>query len=373
MGGFLFYWFTVVRLMHKKRSFFSLCLIFLFFTLVSAAAADSGTDTKRYLPLVIHIATTPTPTPVPTPTTIPTPNPELPPQYSTSLYMKTVNPNTLFSLGCKYSEKVQQSAGTQDNVVFLAFGKPTMNDGMYGASLFGFGPASTDEIAEAIKQFGAGYRACLGDDAFSHLRVAVGTSNYGDPELVSWWDHGRKWARMVNDINKYFVDQGYFTWVDAVGASDMELAWNSPSVTRLWVEGYDYANKYPLYNFGAAEGCPTRLAPQWQCASPWTKEDVWYISFGSGASYPMPLIYATNGVNARQWAWLSVYAVEQHGAPMNFKGAFTQFQACQQRGGCDLLDNTPAQGWQQLYDELKFDERTKQHLAWSTDIKWWGE
>ena len=362
-----------MKQIQKKQLLFSILVIFIFFTLIEAVVAQSPAEEKRYFPLVIHIAPTPKPTLVPTPTSIPTPIPGEPPPYSTSLYMKTVNPTTFFSLGCEYGGQDQLTPGAQDTVVFFAFGKPTMNDGIYGASLFGFGPASTDEIEEAIIQFGSGYRSCLGDDEYSHLRVAVGTSNYGDPDLVSWWDHGRKWARMVNDINKYFINEGLFTWVDAVGASDMELAWNGPPVTRQWVEGYDYANKYPLYNFGAAEGCPTRLAPQWQCASPWTQEDVWYISFGSGASYPMPLIYATNGVNARQWAWLSVYAVENHGAQMQFKGSFTQYQACQQRGGCDQLDNTPEEGWQQLYDELNYDERTEQLLQWTTDIKWWGE
>lgn len=288
--------------------------------------------------------------------------------------MKTVDSATLFNLGCQYGQADRDLAGKQDSVVFLALGMPTMSSSaIYGASLFGFGPASVDEIGTAIKQFGAGYVSCLGSDTDSHLRVAVGTSNYGDASQVSFWDHGRKWARMINDINQWLIGQGYFSRVDAVGAVDIELSWNGPDVTRQWIEGYDYANQYPLYNFGAAEGCPTRLAPGWRCASPWEQEDVWYVSYGSGASYPFPLIYATNGVNARQWSWLSVYAVVNQGAAMEFKGAFTQYQACQQRGGCDQIDNTPAQGWTQLYQELNYDVRTSQTLKYSTDIRWWGE
>ena len=147
--------------MQKKQLTLYLFLILIFFVLIKVASADTPLETKRYFPLIIHIAPTPTPTLIPTPTSIPTPNPEVPPPYSTSLYMKTVNPSTLFSLGCDYGEQDQLSPGTQDTVIFLAFGKPTMNDGIYGASLFGFGSASTDEIEEAIKQFGSGYRTCL--------------------------------------------------------------------------------------------------------------------------------------------------------------------------------------------------------------------
>ena len=59
---------------------------------------------------------------------------------------------------------------------------------------------------------------------------------------------------------------------------------------------------------------------------------------------------------------------------MDFKGAFTQWQACQQfPNGCGSgLKNTPAQGWQQLFSELKRNVHTAQSLAWSTDIMWWG-
>jgi len=361
-----------------------LLLLILTAGIIHRVGADS--TSTLYFPIVEYQAPTPTPTstvtrtptatPTPTPTRTPTPtkDPGTPPRYSTSLYMKTINPLTLYSLGCVHGVRDMNLAGAQDSIVVLAFGRPTMsNEGIYGASLFGFGPASTTEIAEAVQQFGAGYVACSLEDTESRLRIGAGTSNYGDPVAISWWDHGRKWARMVNDINTWFSNQGLRTRVDAVGANDIELAWNNPTVTRAWVDGYDYANKYPYYDFGAVEGCPTRLAPNWSCSSPWTKNDVWYVSYGAGPAYPLPLIYATTGVNARQWAWMSVYAVEQKGARMEFVGAFTQYQACQQRGGCTGLDNEPDEGWQQLYNELKYDPRTAQTLRWSTDIKWWGE
>jgi len=55
---------------------------------------------------------------------------------------------------------------------------------------------------------------------------------------------------------------------------------------------------------------------------------------------------------------------------MVIKGAFTQWQACQDRPPCVGIDNTPGVGWLQLYNELNPDSRTAQDLDWSTDITW---
>ena len=167
--------------------------------------------------------------------------------------------------------------------------------------------------------------------------------------------HGKAWANMVNAVNHWIKVQGYFSRVDAVGANDMEISWNTPENTRGWVDGYDSSNLYALYNYGDAAGCPTRSYPNWTCNPPWTREDVWYVSFGVGAAYPLPLIYSRDGANAQQWALLSLYSYTQHGARMDIKGSFTQYQACQQfPDGCGTgLNNTPSQGWTQLKNRAK--------------------
>jgi hypothetical protein len=60
---------------------------------------------------------------------------------------------------------------------------------------------------------------------------------------------------------------------------------------------------------------------------------------------------------------------------MDFVGSFTQCQACLQRTGdysCPYLDNKPAEGWQQLYNELITDG-VGQGIRWATDIFWLGD
>jgi hypothetical protein len=337
-----------------------------------------------YLPMVVYQLTrtptitptptrTPTRTSTPTATSTPTPTvvPNSPPAYSTSYYMLTINPTNYYNLGCDKGKQDKNRAGVQDTVVVLDFGQPTDDSDGIGADLFGHGPVTTAQIAAAVEQFGAGYKNCADTDLESHVRVGIGTSNYGSDVTFTT---GRAWARLVNDVNTWYKANNIFSRVDAVGASDIELSWNDPDTTLNWLDGYDSLNQYAFYNYGDAAGCPTPHFYYWTCNNSWTQEYVWYVSFGLGAAYPLPLIYSTDGGNAQQWAYLSLYAYEHHGVRMDFKGAFTQWQACQQYpNGCgEYLDNTPAQGWTQLFNELKRNSHTAQALPWSTDIKWWG-
>jgi hypothetical protein len=94
------------------------------------------------------------------------------------------------------------------------------------------------------------------------------------------------------------------------------------------------------------------------------------VSYGSPSALPLPLIYLTTGVHAKQWAYLSQYSVQEHGYRMDFSGVFTQWAACQQFGNCDFIDNTPEQAYQQLSYELNKFPATAQYLRWKTDIRW---
>lgn len=300
-----------------------------------------------------------------------------PPPYSTSYYMKTVDPSISYNMGCAVGKEHLAAPGRQDQVVVLDYGYTKDVNGVFGASLFGFGPVSTAQIAAAVESYAMGYYICTGEDFSSNLVVAVGTNNYPgayNPSVT--YAHGQAWALMVNQINDWILQKGYFAQVQAVGANDIELSWNYPGPTIDWVNGYDAANQYDLYNFGAIPGCPYIASPNAQCGTYpylWTREQVWYVSFGSRPIYPLPEIYLTNGVNAQQWYLMSVYSVTAHGLPMDFKGVMTTYQACLQRGGCSGIDNPPASGWNQLNNILKGDPRTVQILRWSTDIKWYGE
>jgi hypothetical protein len=304
------------------------------------------------------------------PTATQTPDP-LAPAYSSSYYMRFKTLSKYYEIGRYWCNRDAAKAGTQNSVVVLDFGGPMLADGIFGADMFDMTWANVDEIRSFVIEFGKGYTACSNPDKTSHVRVGVGTSNWGTDVT---YEHGQAWARMVNDINQYYVASGISNRIDAFGASDLELGWNNAEVTRGWVNGYNSVNNYPLLDYGDANGCPTRAHLDWTCRSGWTKDDVWYVAYGSGASYPLPLIYATDGGNAQQWALLSLYSYTTHGARMEIQGVMTQWQACYQMpSGCGRgLDNTPQQGWRQLYDELQRDTRTAQTLPWSTDILWQG-
>jgi hypothetical protein len=83
------------------------------------------------------------------------------------------------------------------------------------------------------------------------------------------------------------------------------------------------------------------------------------------------MIYA-EWTQAEQWQQLSLYSFQTHGYKISFEGTITQSGACATRP-CGTLDNTPDEGFLQLYTVLNSDEYTSQDLEWSTDIKWWGE
>jgi hypothetical protein len=306
--------------------------------------------------------------------------------YSTSYYMSTVDPTILYNFGCQLGLRDLNTDGVQDSVVIIDFGSPTYKDGTYGATLLiSYNHTNTTALGNAIKAYGKGYYDC--SDYFSQLTIGIGTTNYdlGAARYGSVTPgHARAWAAMVNDVNAYFVQQGYSGQVHAVGANDMELGWNDTNATRdimtiNWVNAYDEGNLYPLYDFGDAQGCPTRLQPGWQCQSPYSQNDLWYIAYGAPPSYPLPLVYATYGVNARQWAYLSYWAHNNKGQHMEIVGSMTQWVACQQAGpgACNETDadpdndlnNTPQQGYQ-LQFEVNYWPQTSQVIRWATDIMW---
>ncbi len=307
-----------------------------------------------------------------------------PPPYTTSWYVDISDPSTLsnklYNLGCNLGTHDYNTPGTQDDVVILLFGKPGYLNSTYGAyewvspgnssTIF----LSTSQIAAGVEEFAKGYYLCTLSDTASQLYVAPGVSNYGSGTTSA---HGSAWAQMALSIKSWVATQGYNTQVSVRAAGDMELNFNNPTPTRAWVDGYASSwNSGPfLYDVGNATGCPSPAYPTWDCGSvtypSWTSDDVYHIAWGATPSYPLPEIYRTDGLNAGQWYYLSLYAYKNHGAAMWFVGALTQYEACQQMGGCSGTNNAPAQGWTQLWNAITSDSRTTQNsLRWSTDMKW---
>jgi hypothetical protein len=309
---------------------------------------------------------------------------QTPPPVTTSWYMDTPNVTSLPAIGrnkgCALGTHDEQTQGTQDNLVILLFGSPAYINGIYGTNTWiSMGNSvtvfvSTTQIAETVEEFGRTYWQCAGSDTGSQLTIAVGVNNIGSAVT---YQHGSAWAVMVKNIDSYLSANGYASQVHVKAAGDMELDFNDATHTRAWVDGYkaSYKTDLSLYNVGTSDGCPYPAQPNWVCGTikhiNWGSENVWYISWGATPAYPLPEIYLTNGVNAGQWYFLSLYGYTKHNQRLSFQGSLTQLQACSQTGGCPGLNNIPANGWKQLWNMLQSDTKTSiPALHWSTDIRW---
>ena len=170
------------------------------------------------------------------------------PLSSTSYYMITVDPEFTYSLGCELGTRDQNEPGAQDNVVVLDYSNPEYTVGTgYGATLFGFGPVGLSEIRISAENFAEGYYDCTGSDNESNLVLGVGTNN--KPTTLDTAEkmaaHGAVWARMVNTLNQTLLDNNMLQQVQAYGASDIELGWNSPTNSIAWLTGYSSVAESP--------------------------------------------------------------------------------------------------------------------------------
>ena len=312
------------------------------------------------------------------------------PPPTTSYYVETTNPTTLRNAGRDLALSQIAAGVNQDSVVALLFKAPTYKNGQYGVSGLGSStPLST--VEPLVEDFVSGYYNALGANNTLHVRVAIATSNgrtmCGGSQVT--YGHGQAWATMVNNVASWVVSQGYSAQVDIAGGSDMEAGsdvwapnspcnsagqpqWASASETESWVDGY--ASVFPrrfLYDVGDAGGCPETgtTGAGGLCNAGWGQYDVWYVAWNSPPAEPLPEIYRTDSKQAAQWQQLSLYGYLAHSGSMIMAGALTESGACQQVSCPAVLQNTPQEGWQQLYNALNADPRTKQTLSWSTDIK----
>lgn len=307
------------------------------------------------------------------------------PPSSLSRFMSTVDTSTLYLEGKQLGETA--ALEMRDDIIVLDFGWPNYvkKTRAYGTLLFsGFGAgntfASTTDIANAVKAFAQGYHdqvALNNNINGSQVVIAIGTNNKRGASSK----HAQAWASMVDQVNTWAQNQNY-SEITIAAASDMEIGWNTARNTREWVDGYKsyFSNNnrplITLYNYGDAAGCP----PFGNCNNGWTQDDVWYISWGSGISSPLPEIYTTNSSQAKEWANLVKYSFTKNpNNPMIIAGVMTQHQACKDQYGdvgCSGTNNTPEQGWTQLRDLLNSDSQTAQTLLnpqtlrWVTDITW---
>ncbi len=312
------------------------------------------------------------------------------PPASVSRYMFTTNPQELYNDGCAAGHHATQD-NVQNSLIVLDFGQAdSQPDGsggtIWGTYLYNKTFASTTDISLAAKSFADGFWDCTSFYGPT-LTLTIGTSNQSgaladDPSV--WSAHGVAWGNMVNNIESYIDNSGYSSELQASGASDMEVNWNSSTNTRAWADGYGSTpnSGWFYYDYGDASACPLNSNTNDLCNNPnnsWMREDVWYVSWGAISAFPLPEIYTPGtaslpyGSEATQWHDMSSYSFAAHGYQMDIAGELTQYAAEQQSCSCqspnDSLSNTPSQAWNQLYRALNDDPNTQQGLLYSTDIQ----
>jgi hypothetical protein len=287
-----------------------------------------------------------------------------------SHHVKSTSPRASNRLGCQEGIRMTRFQSLRDTIAILDFGRPVgrrrhhRGPWHFGTSLFrkkGFVPIRS--ILAASEAYARGVWRCTRGLRGAHIRIALGTSNWGDGVT---WTHGRAWAGMVNRANAWVTERHTSSKIDFAGANDIELSWNGPRTTRNWVRGYESLANYPYYDYGAADACP----PRGRCAGAWTMEDLWYVSWGALHAWPIPEIYTPDRMNARQWYNLAVYSYQRHGSAMRIVGVMSQHGACRRaKDPCRGMNNTPERAWRQLYQLLNGDRRTRQLILWATDIR----
>jgi hypothetical protein len=286
------------------------------------------------------------------------------PTATISRYMETAGLGAHYDLGCERSRR--KVAGP----IALIYGRPVLVGGVAGASIYAGPDATVGQIEQAAKQFVQGYRDCAINAPQVVLIVAT-TNDESNPERVTF-AHGAAWSRLINAVAAWTVANGYAALVNVQGGNDMEPGFNQAGDTRAWVDGYDSANNRALYNLGSADGCP--LAGDGRvngaCNNGWRQSDVLYVSWLAQPAVPLPQIYTNNAAQAKQWRYIKLYGVVTAGRTMTIQGSLTQWNACQERTCGADIDNTPAQGHEQLSTQLNADARTAQSVRWSTDMSW---
>jgi hypothetical protein len=185
--------------------------------------------------------------------------------------------------------------------------------------------------------------------------------------------HGRAWGFAVRDVAAW-ADRYYPGAAKVYGGWDAEPSWSTPGNAERWMQGYNSVpGRRPLHDHFSADGCSRSKADGGACNNGWTQYHLWRLSWQYDPALPMPQIYATSGVNARQWQKISEYGARVHHDRMVFGGAMSQYAACKQvgPGGCRLVDNTPQAARSLFLRYLNLHPLTRQPtMETVTDMAW---
>jgi hypothetical protein len=286
------------------------------------------------------------------------------PEYWTrSYYVANPSVEAITHLGCYQSDVSGRMS--------LFFGSPTDVDGAFGATLWGGENRNVDQIGELVMNFVRGFVWCR--QGGQQILVGMGTSTSGADDKPDEWlvGHGATWSTVVRDINAW-ADETFPGVAAIYGAWDAEPSWSAPNKAESWMAGYaSVPEARGLHTHFSADGCPRDMSDNGACNKGWNQHDVWRLAWEYDPALPAPQIYATSGVNARQWQRIDEYGARYHDDGMVFYGVMTQWGACSQRGGCVQTDNEPFMGHDQLLWTLNSTPITQQEsIESATDIYW---
>ena len=282
-----------------------------------------------------------------------------------SYYVASSSSDKAVLLGCYQADKTGR--------LTLFFGAPTQVGTAYGATLWGAPNLTAAQVGNLAKDFIRGYTWCRASSSY-RLLIGLGTSNGTmDSRSTAWLrNHGKAWATMVNQVaawaNRYYPGsaQVYAAW-------DAEPSWSTYDKAHQWMYGYDvlYPARRALYANFSADGCPTTTATNGPCNNGWNQRAVWHLAWEHDPSLTIPQIYATSGVNAKQWQLIDEWATHNTGDGIFFYGVMSQYGACRQSGGCAGTNNTPHRAWNFLIWYLRSHAHTYQSaLDTMTDMNW---
>jgi hypothetical protein len=281
-----------------------------------------------------------------------------------SYYMGSTSSDKAVMLGCWQGDK--------NGRMTLFFGAPTAVGSSYGATLWGAPNLSAAQIGSLVKDFIRGYAYCRNSSSY-RLLIGIGTSNSTiDARSTAWIrNHGKTWATMVNQVAAWA--NRFYPMTQVYGAWDAEPSWSTYGKADQWMYGYDvlYPARRALYANFSADGCPTSSATNGPCNNGWSQSAVWHLAWEHNPSLTIPQIYATSGVNARQWQLIDEWATHNRNDGILFYGVMSQAGACGQVGGCAGTNNSPHDAWTYMILWLRSHVHTWQSsIDTITDISW---
>jgi len=298
-----------------------------------------------------------------------------PPPHTVSDYVMAADdtPAALSTLGCDQAKSEPGPQKGRSRFLLLDFG------GQYGtksvllippptgtAPLTELSYAQVDADAEA---YATGYHRCAESGAGA-LTIGITTNN----SLNVSRELGIEWARdVVNPAETWAARTFPAGQVVMAASNDMEPGFGAAEAAHAWVAGYVSASDGNVfYNSGSADGCAGTTMTG-VCNNGWTVGDEYAVTAGlsNRLIQALPQIYTESGIMAEQWQGISNAGPAAGLAPVTFAGELTQHTTCEIPGvgPCTGIDNTPAQGWNQLDQQLNSSPATAQaSLPWSTDI-----